>query len=205
MADDYTPEGYWRDARGRLEPIASVKQEDRMEDELVRKLIGKAENLNQLLAGFKEYAFSEVAAFRALVAAEYGVTKGGDKGNVTLTSYDGQLQVQVSVNETIAFGPQLSAAKELIDNCIRRWSEGSGPQIKALIDEAFQVNKGKIDTQRVLGLRRLDMGGDEEWGRAMEAIADAVRVTGSRQYVRMYRIDPATEVKTPISLDIAKL
>jgi ribulose bisphosphate carboxylase small subunit len=205
MADDYIPEGYWRNAKGGLDPIASVKQTDRLEDELVRKLSSRAENLNLMLAAFKEYAFSEVAAYRALIAEEYGVKKRGDKGNVTLTSYDGRLQVQVAVNETIAFGPQLSAAKELIDNCIRRWSEDSVPQIKALIDQAFQVNKGKIDAQRVLALRRLDMGDDDEWNRAMDAIADAVRVTGSRKYVRMYRIDPETEAKTPISLDIAKL
>lgn len=205
MADTQIPEGYWENAKGALVPITAVKTPDRMEDELVRKMVEKAEPLRAAIAAFKADAFSEIGAYRELIAAEYGVSKGGDKGNVTLTSFDGRLQVQINVNDQQVFGPQLSAAKELIDNCIRRWSESSGPQIKALIDQAFQVSKGKIDTQRVLGLRRLDMGGDEEWARAMDAIADAVRVTGSKQYVRMYRVDPETGDKTPISLDIAKL
>jgi len=122
---------------------------------------------------------------------------------VTLTSYDGRFQVQVSIGESISFGPELSAAKDLIDGCVLRWSEGSNANVQALIQHAFQTNQqGKIDTGRVLGLRRLEID-DPEWKQAMEAISDAVRVTGSKTYTRFYRRDPIRDILTPIALNIA--
>ncbi|MEM6727842.1 MAG: DUF3164 family protein, partial [Pseudomonadota bacterium] len=84
------------------------------------------------------------------------------------------------------------------------WSEGSNDNLKTLIFDAFQVNKeGKIDTGRVLGLRRLNIE-DDKWVKAMEAVSDAVRVTGSRTYIRFYEKDESGATK-PISLDIATL
>ena len=203
MSDIQIPDGYKADPRGALVPIATIKPERLAEDELVLELAARAKALNKQLADFKAQALGDVEALLALIAEKYDAKKGGKKGNVTLTSFDGMLQVQVAVGESIAFGPELTSAKELIDSCVLRWSENSGSEIQALVQHAFQTNKqGKIDTGRVLGLRSLDIQ-DEEWLRAMEAIADAVRVTGSKTYARFYERDPKTEDKKPISLDLA--
>jgi len=203
MADREIPEGYMKDSVGALVPIEAIKPQHLLEDQLVRSLIEPAETMSAKLAELRDHTLAEVASFRELIAEKYGVTKGGAKGNVTLTSYDGTLQAQVSVGDSISFGPELSAAKELIDSCVLRWSEGSNANTQALVQHAFQTNKlGKIDTGRVLGLRRLAIE-DEEWARAMDAISDAVRVTGSKTYVRFYRRDPIKETLTPISLNIA--
>jgi len=72
-----------------------------------------------------------------------------------------------------------------------------------MVNQAFQVSKeGRIDTGRVLGLRKLDID-DPQWHRAMTAIADAIRVTSSKTYIRFYEIDPETGVRSAISLDLA--
>lgn len=197
------PEGYMQDATGSLVPIAKIKPEHLEENDLVISLVAEAERLSRELADFKNRAFENVGAFRELVQEKYGAKKGGKKGNVTLSTFDGSLQVQVSVGENIGFGPELEAAKSLIDECVLRWSETSGDEVKALITHAFQTNKqGRIDTGRVLGLRRLEID-DPQWKLAMEAISNAVRVQGSKTYFRAYRVDPETEIKEPISLDLA--
>lgn len=199
------PAGYMEDPRGALIPESKVKVQHKLEDELVRTLVGMARIQSQKLAELKSLALGETAEFKAQVAQEYGATKGGAKGNMTLTSYDGRLRVKISVSETLSFGPELAAAKELIDGCILRWSEGANDNIRALIDQAFQVNKsGRIDTHRVLALRRLDIE-DEDWARAMDAIGEALRVTGSKTYVRFYDVDPATDQEVPIPLDLANV
>jgi len=54
----------------------------------------------------------------------------------------------------------------------------------------------------VLGLRKLDIE-DPEWQRAMTAIADAIRVTSSKTYIRFYEIDPDTGIRRAIPLDLA--
>lgn len=199
------PEGYMEDAQGNLVPLDNVKPEHLEEDALVKTLVGHAVEINKEIASFKARSMGDVEALRQLVFEKHGATLGGKKGNITLRSYDGRLQVQVAVSETLAFGPELEAAKSLIDECVLRWSTDANDNLKALVDHAFQVNKkGRIDTHRVLGLRKLKID-DPEWYRAMEAISEALRVTGSRSYIRFYRRDPKTEIVTPIPLDLAKV
>ena len=199
------PLGYMKNATGALIPEAQVKPEDKLEDELVQALLAQAQKLATDLSDFKAQAFDDILAFKEMIAEQYGAQRGGAKGNMTLSTFDGSAQVQFAVSELIDLhGSQILAAKELIDNCVTRWSEGANDQIKALVDHAFQVGKeGKIDTQRVLGLTRLDIE-DEEWTRAMEAIREAVRVTATRNYIRFYVTDPKSGIKTPVSLDFAK-
>lgn len=197
------PDGYMKNAQGALVPVDTIRPQDLLEDDLIRRLFAEARPIRERLGNLKALALSEAQAHKATVAEEYGATKGGAKGNMTLTSFDGTLRVKIAVSEHLTFGQELAAAKELIDDCILRWSDGANVNIRALIDQAFQVNKvGRIDTHRVLALRRLDIH-DEDWKRAMEAISDAVRVSGSKTYVRFYEVDPRTGRENPIPLDLA--
>ena len=43
---------------------------------------------------------------------KYGVNRGGDKGNFQLKAYDGSLRLLISINDCVAFGPELQVAKE---------------------------------------------------------------------------------------------
>lgn len=205
MSEQILPDGYWRDAKGALIPVETIKPEHQEEDALVRSLAEEAEDLSKRLAAFKARALGDVQAFRDLVAEKYGAKRGGAKGNVTLSRFDGAAKIQVAVAENITFGAELEAAKALIDDCIHRWSEGANANLRALIDQAFQVDKqGKISTSRVLGLRRLAIE-DGDWLRAMDAISDAVRVTGTKTYVRVYRRNEGQEDHEPVALDLASV
>lgn len=197
------PAGYWKDSEGRLVHETLVKPIDRTRDQLVRELVAKAKGEAIALAKFKAAAFADIAAFVELSAEMYGVKMGGTKGNITLTSYDGAYKVVRQVQDTIVFDERLQVAKKLIDDCIQRWAEGSNVNIRALVHDAFQVSKeGRINTGRVLGLRRLDID-DEQWKRAMQAIGDSVRTNGSSTYVRCYERIGESDQYRPISLDMA--
>ena len=56
----------------------------------------------------------------------------------------------------------------------------------------------------MLALRRHDFD-DPRWLKAMDAIADAVQVTGSKSYVRIYERIGETERYQPISLNISEV
>jgi hypothetical protein len=130
---------------------------------------------------------------------------GGTKGNLTLTSYDGTLQVKVQVSENIRFDERIQAAKALIDECIHDWTAGSSSEVKALVEHAFQSDKeGKISIGRILGLTRLKID-DETWLQAMEAIRDSIQVVDTATYMRLYERTGPNANWTPISLDITKL
>lgn len=199
MAD--TPAGYRRNAAGDLIAAVNIKPEHLLEDELVLNLIPEAQALADALAAFREKTLSEIAAYQELVASKYGVTRNNPEGNITLSAFDGSAKVERVVAKSISFGPELQAAKALIDACVTRWSEGANANLLTFVFDAFQIDrKGKISTDKVLGLRRLAID-DPEWARAMEAISDAVRVTGSKTYARFYR--RAGDASVLIALDLA--
>ena len=198
-----TPAGYRKDSQGRLIDEKMIKPIDLARDELVRELVAGAGDVNKTLRDYKLRAFGDIAAFVSLSAEQYGVQLGGTKGNVSLLSFDGRHKVQRAIAEAIVFDERLQAAKELIDECLRDWTEGARAELRTLISDAFRVDSaGNIRTGNVLALRRLDIT-DARWVRAMQAIGDAVQVIGSKSYVRVYERDDATGQYQPISLDIA--
>lgn len=201
-------EAYWEDAKGNRVRLSNIKPEDQMKDAVTRDLVDRAKTLQAAMMAFKGYAFSEILTAKELIFEKYGATVGGAGGNISLKSFDGHQEVVVQVAKLISFGPEIQAAKALIDECIEDWAEGANDNIRTLVEDAFQVNReGRIDTGRVLGLRRLNMKGadgetDARWTRAMDAIADAVREDGTKAYIRFY---DRTDGGGAVSLDFAKI
>jgi hypothetical protein len=199
----HIPEGYLRDAAGRLVPVDTIDEIDIARHDLVLEIVAKAQALKEAMESFKLSTLGDIGAFVDLSAERYGVSLGGKKGNVTLTSFDGRFKVQRAIAEHISFDERLQVAKELIDRCIHRWAEGSAAEIRALVEHAFQVDKeGRISTSRVLSLRRLNID-DAEWKEAMDAIADSIQITGSKTYIRLYKRVGDSDSWQPIALDIA--
>lgn len=197
------PKGYMADAHGRLVPEAMVKPIDKLRDQTVTAIVDSAKSLQMAMRAFKVRAFADISTFVETSAEQYDVKLGGDKGNVTLFSFDGRYKVLRSVQENIRFDERLKAAKELIDECITEWSASSRDEIKVLVNDAFKVDKeGDVSTNRVLGLRRLNIN-DAKWLRAMQAIGDAFTVVGSRSYVRVYERIGDSDKYQAITLDLA--
>lgn len=193
---------YLEDAKGKLIPLAQVADDHRLRDTLVREKIAKVEDLQKQLAAFKIEVMADIAAFIQLSAEKYDVVVGGTKGNVQLTTVKGDMRIIRQVSENLAFDEKLIAAKALIDECIIDWSAGSRPEIQTLVQDAFQTDQqGKINTGRVLGLRRLRIE-DEKWQRAMEAISDSIHVQDTKAYVRFQRRSKTGRWET-IPLDLA--
>ncbi|MFZ6872845.1 DUF3164 family protein [Undibacterium sp. Di27W] len=196
---------FMEDAQGRLWPPSKVKPIDKARDGLVKEMMAKAVALNAALSEFKKSAFGDIAAFVTLSAEEYKAKLGGKKGNVTMFSFDGRYKIQFAVSENIQFDERLQAAKALIDECIKEWSQGSSPEIQVLVQDAFKTDKeGNLNHGRILALRRLDIK-DERWINAMTAIGESVQVVGSKQYIRFYERRGDTDQYDPIPLDMAAL
>lgn len=191
-------------AQGHLVPVSQIKEIDLLRDDVVQQIVEQAKTLQASMAAFKSTSMNQVADFVDLSAQEFDVKYGGTKGNVTLLSFDGKYKVQRSIGEHRVFDERIQAAKAKIDECIKRWSEGSSDQIKALVDLAFRVDKqGNIDVNQVLSLRQLNID-DADWIEAMDAIADSIKVVGKTPYLRVYERQGDGQYKQ-VALDIAKL
>lgn len=199
------PVGYMCNAAGHLVPESQVREHDKLRDNIAREIAEQAVEINDRLKQFKTRALQDLADLVSLSAEHYGVTIGGKKGNIAVTTYDGEYKVTRTIAERLTFTEELEAAKELVNRCIDRWSEGANGNIRALVDRAFKANgKGQIKTTAILDLLRLEIE-DDEWSRAMEALKDSIQTTGTAIYVRVYKRIPCTDEYMAVPLDLAAI
>ncbi len=205
MTAQHIPHGYWENATGALVPDANVKEIDKLRDQTVRTIFEKVYEIHDLLKNFKDSSFSDIANFSQISADQYGAKIGGNKGNVQLLSFDGSLKIQRNIAEHIVFDERLQAAKQLIDACLKEWTSDGRDEIKAIINQAFNVDKkGEISTTKILGLKRIEID-HPTWLKAMQAISDSINIAGSKSYLRFYKRNDETGEYVPMSLDLATI
>lgn len=195
---------YMPDAKGNLVPVEMISAADKLQDEVVRKIHVFADVLSAQITRFRDHTMADLADFDALLAQEYNAKIGGAKGNRTYQTFDGLKKVTVQVSDFIDFGPQLQIAKKLLDECLNEWSADSRPEIRAIITRAFNTDKeGQVNRSEIFMLLRMDIE-DTRWVNAMQAIRDAMRVTGSKEYVRFYKRTAITDSWQAVTIDLAK-
>ncbi|MDX3893029.1 DUF3164 family protein [Pasteurella multocida] len=195
---------YWKNIKGNLVPDEMVKEIDKERDCLVRNFVEHAIEKQKEVRAFKTQVFDDIGAFIQLSAEKYDVQLGGRKGNVTLVSYDGEYKLMIAVQDRLTFDERIQAAKQLIDECLHEWSADARPELRSVINDAFQVDKeGNLNTARILSLRRVEIQ-DERWTKAMQAISDSIQIVDSKDYVRFYKRDENGNYQQ-ISLDMARV
>ena len=198
------PSRYRIDHRGAYIPIAQIREIDLARDELVKEKAAKIEAAQAALRALRAELFADMAAFVELSAERYNAKVGGDKGNITLMSFDGTYKLRRQTSESIGFDEGLRAAKNLIDECLEEWSRSSPSPLRAIVEQAFDINQeGRINTNAILSLRRHNID-DERWQRAMQAISDSLQVQDSKAYVRLYKRD-STGKYNAVPLDMSAL
>lgn len=195
---------FMADAKGHLVPVEVIKPADRLEDEVVRKIMAYANSLSDQISRFRGHTMTDLGEFDALLQQEYNATKGGPKGNRTYQTFDGLKKVTIQIADFVDFGPQLQVAKRLLDECLTEWAADSRPEIRAVITRAFNTDKeGKVNRSEIFMLLRLDIE-DPRWQEAMRAIREAMRITGSKEYVRFYERASIKDGWRAVTIDMAK-
>ena len=195
---------YMEDGKGGLQPVETIKPQHLLEDEMVRKVMGFTIAASEQVARLKAHTFEDIGEFVALLDQEYGITKGGKRGNMTFMTVDQLYMIKVQVQDRIDFGPELAIAKTLVDECLNEWAGGAGPELRAIVTDAFNTDKaGQINRNQIFVLLRRDIQ-DERWQRAMSAIRDAMRVVGSKTYVRSYQRKAPDAPWEAVTVDLAK-
>jgi hypothetical protein len=196
-----TPEGCMRNALGHFVPMAQVREHDKLRDGIARELASQAVAISEALAAFKKKALADIDDLIAISLERYNVKLGGKKGNVSITTYDGEFKIEKALADRLTFTDEIIAAKELIYACTRKWSQGANDHLMRLVDRAFIGRNGQIRTNDVLGLLRLEID-DPEWKTAMVALKDALQVNGKAVYIRVYQ-RVGDERYEPINLSLA--
>jgi len=197
------PEGFVKNAVGHLVPEHQVREHDKLRDGVARELANQAVAISEALAAFKKKALADIDDLIAISLERYSVKLGGKKGNVSITTYDGEFKIEKALADRLCFTEEILAAKELIYTCIRKWSKGADDDrhLMAVVDRAFTGRNGEIRTNDVLSLLRLEIDAPE-WKTAMRALKDAIQVNGKAVYIRIYK-RTGDDRYEPINLSLA--
>lgn len=195
-------EKFMRDARRNLMAYGTIKAQRVLEDEMVRKVMFFARDLSDQIKRFKGHTFEDLAAFQSLLEQQYGVPPSTGKGNCSYTSFDDTMKVEVKIADQIAFGPELQAAKRLVDECLKEWGADSHEALRSLVNRVFSVEKeGQINRGELFSMLAMEIA-DERWQRAMDAIRDSIRVIGTKAYLR-FRIRDDDGAWSTVTIDLA--
>lgn len=199
------PEGYMENPQGLLAPINTVSEVDILRSDVVMQAIQSAQLMRQELIDFKVSTTDEVNLFLEAAWDTHKVKFGGQKGNLTLLSYDGKYKVTISITDSIQFDEGMLISKQLADEVIQEETDDSSDFVKALIKDAYQADKkGFINKARIFRLLNLKIN-NEKWLKAMKILRESIFVASSKSYMRFYeRTGPENKFQQ-ISLDASSL
>ncbi len=195
----------YRDAKGVDIPARHVRKVDRARDYVAESIVKRAMELRRDLEEFKADAINRVREFERFSAEESGVTMS-PKGNVTVTTFDHSMKVEINVQNYIDFDERLQHAKSIIDDLLNEWTEEARTEVQEIVRAAFNTDKkGQVNKKEILGLRKLKFG-DPRWRKAISLIDKSITIHERKSYVRFYVRDPRDENRwNSILLDIAKV
>lgn len=180
---------YWRNTAGHLVPAELVAEIDAFRNDTVMEIAQEIEEESRRLSAKKAKWMSDVLTFIQLSGEKYGVEVGGQKGNTTISSYDGAYRVQIAVQTRVVFDERLRLAQQLLEEYFQELTNDIPPEIRVFVQEGFAMDaEGQIRASGVLALQKYAINAPK-WRRAMELIMLAIDRQTSGTYLRVSKRD----------------
>lgn len=179
----------WLDETGAAIPANRVTKAEKFKESAASRLAKKAIALSDKLAEYKTEISNTCAEVIEIVRKENEI-KSNSKGNFTWYNFDQSIKVEVNINEAIRFDEVLiDGAKQKLLHIIENNVQAED-FIKSIIVDAFQTTNGRLDTKRVLGLKRHTTRISNkvvraEWDEAMSLIDKSITRPESKSYYRI--------------------
>ena len=191
---------FWIDESGTKIPYNRTTALERFKERKAYSLFQRSLKVNESLLKFKSEV-EEIVDEILEMAREANEVKLNGKGNFTFFNFDRSLKIEVSVSELIRFDDVLiESAKEVLFDVIRKNISGDD-FIIGIVEDSFQTSRGKLDTRKVLGLKKHTQrikGKElrEEWDKAMDLIDQSISRPDSKMYYRVWFKDEAGQYQS---------
>lgn len=195
---------YYKKADGTLVPEDQVKDIDKLRDQMVMGIANKMLYLKQEMIRTKADVVEDIEAFMETASEQYDVKYGGEKGNLTFTSFDGNVQIKYYSNDYLTFNEGIHVAKKLIDEFLEDITRDSSKSIKQIVNQAFNLKQGRMDVKAILKLRDINET-DPRWVKAMGIIDESRQYVSGNKSLRLYLKNRQTDKMEHIPLDFSVL
>lgn len=176
---------YYKKANGTLVPEDQVKNSDRLRDQFVLEAAEKIMDIRTQMIRVKAEILDDIEAFMQTMSESYGVKLGGEKGNLSFTSFDGRVQLKYYRNDYLTFNEGIHIAKKLIDEFLEDITKDSSRSIKQIVNSAFNLKQGRMDVKAILKLREINET-DPRWVKAMQIIDESKQWNEGSRALRLY-------------------
>ncbi len=169
--------GTWMDEAGNKIPYGILKKSEKENEKLIYSIAKEALNVSDRLKKLKIFIAAKIDAAVTNFHADYSGKKKEFKGNYTFFNFDYSIQVKVKVGRPVKLDDlMIGEAKALLDEFLKDGVTTKTTAIKEMIMDAFETSRGKMDTKKILGLRRYaDRIEDKRFADAMALIDRAIR------------------------------
>lgn len=182
----------WKDESGMEIPYSRITGHERLCERETARALKKAIDIHKRLADFKTEITDVSTKLYESLLEENDINRiGKGKGGATFFNFDRSIKIEVSVNEQIVFDDNLiKLAKEKLDDFIASNVTGVESFIKDLIMSAFETSRGRLDTKKILALKKHAARiKDQRYKEAMELIDKSIRRPDSKTYFRIWEKD----------------
>lgn len=177
-------EGFWMSPRGKAVDPEVISPLDKRRDRTVEQIVKAAARLENRMRVDKEKYLQKIDKYMSYIEKKFHAERTG-KGNLVLTNYSGTVQVEVKISDVIVFDEKLQIAKTMIDACLKKWGADANKNYRAVVDQAFEVDKtGQVNKYNIIRLMRLNIK-DEGWKNAMAVLQKSQNITATRQYLNI--------------------
>lgn len=188
---------FWTDESGIQIPYNRTTKLERLKERKVFSLFQKSQRAHDMLLKLKTDIDDGILEIIEEARLSSDVKLNG-KGNFTFFNFDRSLKIEVNVSELIRFDDVLiESAKEVLLDIIRKNITGDD-FIIGIVEDAFQTSRGRLDTRKILGLKKHTqrIKGKElrdEWDKAMNLIDQSISRPKSKTYYRVWSRDESGE------------
>ena len=198
----------WIDETGNSIPFNRTTKSERLKEKYSNKILKEAQNATEKLKSLRDLMDVAIGEILEECRIENSVKLDG-KGNFTWYNFNRSIRVEVNINELITFDEiKLESAKEKLSSLIRDNTKGDD-FILSIVEQAFQTTTGKLDTKRILSLKKhtsriVNLSIKNTWQEAMDLIDQSISRPTSKKYMKVYLKDEAGEYQN-IPLNFSNL
>ena len=178
---------FWVNEAGQQVPTKYLDKSDKLKERYAHRLMKAAQAAHKALVELKQLSDQCNEEVYQTSMDDYKV-KRDTKGNFAWGCFDGEIKVDVSINERITFDDlTIAAAKQKLDEFLNQNLDAKVDFVREMVVDAFSTTRGKLDVKKVMSLTRYkDKVKDELFQESIALIEKAIRRPDSKRYTRFY-------------------
>ncbi|MCL2103476.1 MAG: DUF3164 family protein [Kiritimatiellaeota bacterium] len=194
-----------RDALGQDVPLGYVKPYDRVRDKMVRRIHKRWEAARAVLEKVHAETLADIAAIaKARGDAEMNPS---EKGNMQVSSFDGNICVSVNQRYEIRLDDRVVQAREKMyvyaRGLVEKVGGDDGRALFEIIKQAFEVTRsGSLSMGRVANLLKMNIT-HKDWAEAKALLVESMAPEKGKCYIRVERRGSRQQDMKAVRLDIA--